>query len=755
MYEYYITRMWHHLCFTYNHNKKLISTFLDGELNNVQDFVLLSPVYGNWARLGQNFEARNSFSGDLSQINVWDRVLSDVEILDFARCKTDPQGSYISWEAGWSLKVVTPYNLSLEEFCQQKLGTSYFWFPSLPVVTAHYICEALGTELPWATSITDIQRLQNVSAATHPDHDNCHFNFWTALTDITEEDVWRMNNGSLVTNIFWAPYEPNGLRYENCAALSRYGVADISCEMQIRCAVCTFKKQQRFSLYGICEQELRNVYFVAYQRVIGQVIFIGYGKYHIRLEDEMWMWVDVVNNVTMAYMEEAVPYFPMGLRWWRLQVPVCDQKEGRRQLTLSPCPSGHFTCNDATCIPIHHRCDLKYDCRDNSDEYDCKRIFFPQDYQSHLPPRLSGDEDLSLPITLDVIMETIAVKTLEMTMEVAYEIAMTWIDNRLSYLNLKANNSLNKLDMEAVRRLWIPQVNFINTDNIHRTRIDEDVVMFIDRRRHKFYIDPAAPAEVEVYSGQDNTLTIRRKYGTVYKCNFDLRLYPFDAQQCEMHLRITSELKSFLTFDPDHSSVQYLSNPFLIEYEVGEVNLVHDNSGQFSEARVLVPLTRRYGYAILTIYTPTLVLLVVSYTTLFFRTAIFDVRMMSALTVQLVIATLFSQVLSRRSIAATLVSASLPKTSYFKMVDIWLIFCIGITFLVIIYHAIVDSVAYGDDPSTPITKVWQVRPREPPMIKSMHKPKITVPNLVLFTKITTPLVFFIFNIGYWGYIFSY
>lgn len=77
---------------------------------------------------------------------------------------------------------------------------------------------------------------------------------------------------------------------------------------------------------------------------------------------------------------------------------------------------------------------------------------------------------------------------------------------------------------------------------------------------------------------------------------------------------------------------------------MGQVRLEHDNSGQFSEARVIVPLTRRYGYAILTIYTPTLVLLVVSYTTLFFRTLIFDVRMMSALTVQLVIATLFSQV---------------------------------------------------------------------------------------------------------------
>ena len=89
------------------------------------------------------------------------------------------------------------------------------------------------------------------------------------------------------------------------------------------------------------------------------------------------------------------------------------------------------------------------------------------------------------------------------------------------------------------------------------------------------------------------------------------------------------------------------------------------------------------------------------------------------------------------------------------MVDIWLIFCIGITFLVIIFHAFVDSVAHGGDPSAaPVTKVWYVRPAISPKTMQPHKPKINAQNLVLFTKITTPLVFFIFNIGYWGYIFS-
>lgn len=74
----------------------------------------------------------------------------------------------------------------------------------------------------------------------------------------------------------------------------------------------------------------------------------------------------------------------------------------------------------------------------------------------------------------------------------------------------------------------------------------------------------------------------------------------------------------------------------------------HDTSGMYSEVLVLVPLTRRYGYAILNIYIPTLVLLLVSYMTLHFRPSNFEVRMMSALTVQLVIATLFSQVINHR-----------------------------------------------------------------------------------------------------------
>lgn len=62
------------------------------------------------------------------------------------------------------------------------------------------------------------------------------------------------------------------------------------------------------------------------------------------------------------------------------------------------------------------------------------------------------------------------------------------------------------------------------------------------------------------------------------------------------------------------------------------------------ETRVRIPLTRLYGNSILTIYIPSLILMIISYLTLFFRTSIFDVRVMVALTALLVLATLFAQV---------------------------------------------------------------------------------------------------------------
>ena len=67
-----------------------------------------------------------------------------------------------------------------------------------------------------------------------------------------------------------------------------------------------------------------------------------------------------------------------------------------------------LTYLDGTCQPLRHRCDLKADCNDRSDEEDCKKVIFPLDYEKALAPKhtINGervDDPLPVYISLDIL----------------------------------------------------------------------------------------------------------------------------------------------------------------------------------------------------------------------------------------------------------------------------------------------------------------------------------------------------------------
>ena len=437
-----------------------------------------------------------STSTSLLQVNVWDRPLAQDEIRRLAECEDDQQGNYISWNVGWTLQDVTSYEVPLTDICKREEDTYYFWFSSLSYNTARYLCRALGTTLPVGNNIQEVVAITNFAHRKFRHPNDCLFDYWIAPNDIKEEGVWMIDDVP-IQNIVWKIHEPNGLNYENCGVVANVGVSDIDCETNMKCTVCSFKDLQRFSLLGTCESELRNVYYTSFQRD-EELMFIGYGAYHIKRLNSTWAWIDVITSTVIAFLEDIEPDFPMGRRWWQLEQTVCDQKTGdRRRMLLSPCPPGHFSCNDATCIPHSHRCDLKYDCGDNSDEEECELVSFPDGYQKHLPPRRGDSEEAALPIVLTVSVESLAVKTIDMVMEVSYQLMLTWVDNRLLYQDLKMDSTLNVLPKGTVGKLWTPQVDFINTIKSEHTLMDGDTLMKVDRRAASIGMKPAAPAEGE------------------------------------------------------------------------------------------------------------------------------------------------------------------------------------------------------------------------------------------------------------------
>ena len=70
-----------------------------------------------------------------------------------------------------------------------------------------------------------------------------------------------------------------------------------------------------------------------------------------------------------------------GRQVWTVHEPMCGQPPGVRQLLLSVCGRGEFSCSDGTCIAISSRCDQQAHCTDSSDETNCKILALPVDYK--------------------------------------------------------------------------------------------------------------------------------------------------------------------------------------------------------------------------------------------------------------------------------------------------------------------------------------------------------------------------------------
>ena len=112
-------------------------------------------------------------------------------------------------------------------------------------------------------------------------------------------------------------------------------------------------------------------------------------------------------------------------------------------------------------------------------------------------------------------------------------------------------------------------------------------------------------------------------------------------------------------------------------YYLGEVN---------SGVLVKIILRRRINNAILTIYLPTILILVIVYATNFFKDFFFEAVVTVNLTSLLVLTTLFISV-----------SQSLPPTAYIKMIDVWLIFAQLIPFVEVLLHSWMDLLRVDDD----------------------------------------------------------
>ena len=111
------------------------------------------------------------------------------------------------------------------------------------------------------------------------------------------------------------------------------------------------------------------------------------------------------------------------------------------------------------------------------------------------------------------------------------------------------------------------------------------------------------------------------------------------------------------------------------------------------QVHMVISLKRKIQTELLTTYLPTLLLLITTYATTFFKPIYFEASLTVNLTIMLVMTTIFTSKIEE-----------LPPTSDTKMIDIWLIFCLLVPFAFTLVQTAIEC--YRSRPKS--FKCWEI-----------------------------------------------
>ena len=717
-------RKWNHICWTYSTITRNNVLYFNGkEIMHIttprkekMEFVEGYNVIYEGAfilgqeqdRVGGGYALNQVFSGEISDFEMWDHVLNDKMIEDFARCKKPQIGNVVKWEKElWQINQGSTIDYTkAKTFCQNE--TQHVIFPTRqPRKIAKTICEVHGGTIATPMSAEENELIKSL-IEKHPDcvdEDKTSQRNWGTLAwlglkridgiwyDISQDDSYKPVESSL-----WSgdPLFSKETKVIDCVYIKSDGTwmyiiqNNGTCDYLDICTVCNIPNTPVFTLKGICDHsEIDWNYYLGIDKSKGYIThYDGYKRGEILMSNNSWSSFGTAHNFTLP-KNYKIPY-PVGRFAWQIFEPKCglntDGYKTKHHLTLSLCEfPNEYTCDSGQCIDIENRCNGVDDCKDESDEKNCQFVEIPASYVKESPPKRHQESNKTFPLKTKLRITNInLIDTTEMVMELTFRLGMEWTDRRLKITNLP-NKEPFTIPSNIIDQLWIPLDKTIHHNNTigetHKSKI-----RFVRARSEQAHLpirieDPFEnkPMDVEKVS-----LLIAGRYRVRYMCNFDLRKFPFDVQGCTISMFLYVQKNIEISFPNESQSVLYQGpqnvHQFDIEGISSEIRLYKD--------RVLlkydVKMKRHWMNQVINVIFPTWLLFLLAYSTIFINLDNFNNRFMGSLTSLLVLTSLIGAI-----------NSGLPKTSYLKCIDYWFIWYITIIFLIIIHHVLLDNLSGG------------------------------------------------------------
>jgi len=256
-----------------------------------------------------------------------------------------------------------------------------------------------------------------------------------------------------------------------------------------------------------------------------------------------------------------------------------------------------------------------------------------------------------------------------MEYKVKMYLRMQWLDPRLAYAH-RFDRAILNIDSQLFDRFWVPDVFFIN------------------EKEGEYHKVTTPNKLIRIYP--NGTITSSMRLTLVLQCPMDLHDYPLDNQACPMEL----ESYAYDKTEIDFHWAEY--EPVQINEDIGKLDTVpeftltrvhkekgeyHYTLGDWASVKLTFFFERRLGYYMMAAYFPSIITVILSWVAFWIDPHAVPARICIGF---LTVLTAITQSAGIRN--------SLPRVSYIKAVDIWMVTCLVYVAAALVEYAICHAV---------------------------------------------------------------
>ena len=722
----YLHQRWNHFCVVYSsikgtswlyHNGELISTLSLND-KSIKGTTILPTIpssnksYISSFIVGQepdsmkgNFSEDQAFTGEISELNIWDTILTSSKINAISSCLQWPKGNIVNWNTRkWvKNKVEIKENVNKSEYCKKE--TSYLYIPGkLTLTDAEKKCKIYGGKISLPKTTNENTKMANMLLRKDEPNGtktNELSGAWLGLEN--RNGIWHdlesleTSDGSIDYSNWRKFYSTTRHRldylcpYMDIDGTWAYGINSV-CEYLTKSAICSIAKTPTFLLKGDDSKfaMIDRLYYMSFDNRNNLKGFSGIAKKSSISIDDGKAWSLQINSRGSEKLVLNQSKQPVGRNDW-YYLNVKDEKS--QNLCLSNCKFGEeFTCDSGECIAMKKRCDRTYDCQDGSDEALCLRVTIPRAYARNSAPSILEGEIRVTKLTTKCIVEKVDfIDTINTKIGLILTLQMFWTDSRLMYKNLHRREK-SKIPSHMSEKIWLPLDNSIHAYAILGKILSDGEQLVEIYGKNKLPMSLQNSREDYYYSGSNNTVSMIQRFQVEYDCHFDLQKYPFDEQLCRFGLDIKGkDDEIFLLIHNASDSIAYIGSKDVGDFEIMEVtdnattckkDLKQDNNfSSTPEFLLCIRVKRSHADQIVSIFCPSILFWLLAYCTLFLDIRDVANRSRTSVTLLLVYVALLQTV-----------KKDFPKTTYYKFIDIWFLWYVFNTFIISLYHIILPKI---------------------------------------------------------------